>query len=197
MKMRTTLIALFIGFFTFAFTSVEEVVYTVDKQQSTINWLGRKVTGEHSGTIAISDGTLQLNGNNLSGGTFTIDMASLVNTDITDKEYNQQLVGHLKSDDFFSTEKHPKATFVIKKVRPLSKNQSQITGNLTIKGITNEVQFPATIQTKGNQLTAKAKIVVDRTKFDIKYGSGSFFDNLGDKAIDNEFELNVALVAAK
>lgn len=197
MRIKTTLIALFLGVFTFAFTTTEEVVYKVDKQQSSINWVGRKVTGEHSGTINFVDGNLQWNGNKLSGGSFEIDMASLANTDLTDEKYNQQLVGHLKSDDFFSTEKHPKAKFLITNVKPLAKNQSQITGKLTIKGITNEVQFPATIQASGNQLTAKAKIVVDRTKFDIKYGSDSFFDKLGDKAIDNEFDLNVTLVATK
>lgn len=195
--MKNTLIALFIGLLAFAFTTIEEVVYKVDQQQSSIHWVGRKVTGEHSGTINIADGKLHWNGNKLSGGSFEIDMASLANTDLTDESYNQQLVGHLKSDDFFSTEKYPKAKFVITNVQPLSENQSQVTGDLTIKGITNEVQFPATIQTNGNQLTANAKITVDRTKFDIKYGSGSFFDNLGDKAIDNEFELNVALVANK
>lgn len=195
MKTKTTLIALFLGLFAFAFTVVKETVYQVDPQQSKVTWVGRKVTGEHAGTIDLSSGKLIWNGEKLTGGSFEIDMASIANTDITDQEYNQKLVGHLKSDDFFATDKHPKATFVITKVTPLANNQFQVKGDLTIKGITKEVQFPATIQATEDQLSAKANIVVDRTLYDIRYGSGSFFDNLGDKAIDNNFELNVELVA--
>lgn len=197
MKQKITLIALFAGLLAFAFTTVKVEEYKVDTQQSKLNWIGRKVAGEHSGIISISDGKLLWSGNKLTGGSFEIDMASIINTDLADSDYNQQLIGHLKSDDFFSTDKHPKANFVITKVTPLAKNQSKVTGNLTIKGITKEVQFPATIQANGDQLEAKAKIVVDRTQFDIRYGSGSFFENLGDKAIDNEFELDVELIAKK
>lgn len=197
MSMKTTFIVLFIGLFAFAFNTTNDPEYKVDKQQSKLSWTGRKVTGEHSGTITISNGKLNWNGKSLTGGSFEIDMTSITNTDITDKSYNEQLVGHLKSEDFFSTEKFPKASFVITEVKPLAKNQSQVKGNLTLKGVTKEVQFPATIQTKGNQLLATAKIRIDRTQYGIRYGSGSFFDKLGDKAIDNEFELNVELVAQK
>ena len=195
--MKTLLIALFVGLFAFAFTAVKEIEYKVDNKQSKLGWVGRKVTGEHSGTINITDGKLNWNGKELTGGSFEVDMASISNTDITDQDSNQKLVGHLKSEDFFATEKHPKATFVITNVKPITKTQSQITGNLTIKGTTKQIQFPATIEAKGDELKANAKIVVDRTQYDIRYGSGSFFDNLGDKAIDNDFELNVALVAKK
>lgn len=197
MKTNTTLIALFVALFALAFTVVKEQEYKVDQQQSKIEWTGRKVTGEHTGTINVSNGKLSWDGKNLTGGSFEIDMATIVNTDITDQEYNTQLVGHLKSDDFFSTDKHPKARFVITKVTPLTKNQSKVQGDLTIKGITKAVEFPAIIKEEGKQLKATAKIVVDRTLYDIRYGSGSFFDNLGDKAIDNNFELNVNLVAKK
>ena len=190
----TSLLALLLGLFALAFTGVKSNEYVVDPQQSKINWVGRKVTGEHSGGISISQGKLIWNGKQLKGGSFEIDMNSITNTDITDKGYSDKLVGHLKADDFFATEKHPKANFVITSVTPQGQ-QSLVKGNLTIKGITKEVQFSATVQANGKQLTAKAKIMVDRTLFDIKYGSGSFFDNLGDKAIENEFELDVALVA--
>lgn len=197
MKTKTILIALFAGLFAFAFTVIKEAEYKVDLSQSKVNWTGRKITGEHSGTIKLTDGKLILDGDKLSGGSFTIDMASIKNTDITDAESGKDLEGHLKSEDFFATEKYPKARFVITKVSPSDNKQSQITGNLTIKGITKEVRFPATIQTEGDKVKATAKIVVDRTLFDIRYGSGSFFDDLGDKAIDNNFELNVALLAKK
>lgn len=198
MKLKTSsLLMLLVGLFALAFAPAPKTAYKVDTQKSTLSWVGRKVTGAHNGAISLAGGTLIWDGKNLKGGSFDIDMSSITNEDITDEGYNQKLVGHLKIDDFFSTDKHPKATFVITEVAPKTANQYLVKGNLTIKGITKEVQFPATVEAKGNQLTATAKILVDRTKYDIKYGSGSFFDNLGDKAIDNEFELNVALIATQ
>jgi polyisoprenoid-binding protein YceI len=198
MKTRTTSLFLVLaGLFALAFTTVASSEYQVDTQKSTISWIGRKVAGAHNGTIQIANGKLVWDGKALKGGTFTIDMTSMTCEDLTDEGYNQKLIGHLKSDDFFSTDKYPTATFVITNASHKAKDQYLVNGNLTIKGITKAVQFPATVQATGNQLKATAKILVDRTQFDIKYGSGSFFDDLGDKAIDNEFELNVALVANK
>jgi polyisoprenoid-binding protein YceI len=176
-------------------TGVQE--YKVDKTQSKLTWIGRKVTGEHTGSISIADGKLLSDGKAITGGSFDIDMASITCVDLTVQVYNKKLIGHLQSDDFFSTQKFPKATFVITKVTSLTKDQYNVKGNLTIKGITKELEFPATVQHTGNQIKAKAKIMVDRTKYDIKYGSGSFFDNLGDKAISDQFEMNIELVAAK
>ncbi|WP_345242720.1 YceI family protein [Nibrella saemangeumensis] len=173
------------------------VEYKADKQQTKISWLGKKVTGEHNGSINLADGKLTTKGNTIIGGLFTIDMSSITNADLTDAGYNQKLVGHLKSDDFFSTDKYPTSTLVLTKVTPTGKNQYKVNGDLTIKGIKKPVEFPATITMDGNQLRGKAKVIVDRTKYDIKYGSGSFFDNLGDKAINNDFELNIDLVASK
>lgn len=166
--------------------------YKVDAEKSKLVWIGKKVTGSHTGAITIAEGSLNVKSKKVTGGSFVLDMTS-----ITDIDKNERLVGHLKSDDFFSTEKHPKATFVITTITPAEKDQYTIKGNLTIKGITNEVAFPATIQNLGKQITAKAKILVDRTKFDIKFRSGNFFENLGDKAIEDNFELNVELVAAQ
>lgn len=171
--------------------------YKVNADQSTIAWTGKKVTGSHTGFVKISNGSLTLKDEKITAGTFEMDMSSITNTDLTDKGYNEKLVGHLKSDDFFSTTKYPKATFVVTKSSSKGNGNYDVTGNLTIKNITNEVTFPATIKADDKQLKASAKITVDRTKFDIKYGSGSFFDNLGDKAIDNNFILDVNLVAAK
>ena len=173
-----------------SFTPKDEV-YKIDTGKSKLTWIGKKVTGQHSGGINLAEGNLNVTSKKVTGGSFVIDMTS-----INDIDKNERLVGHLKSDDFFSTEKNPKATFVITTITG-NKDQYTIKGNLTIKGITNEVEFPATIQTMGNELTAKAKIIVDRTKFDIKFRSGNFFENLGDKAIEDNFELNVELVAAQ
>ncbi|WP_028978277.1 YceI family protein [Sporocytophaga myxococcoides] len=196
MKRNGLFIAVIFAFLAMAFTA-GTTEYKVDAKQSKVVWLGKKVTGEHTGGINIADGKLISNGKTFTGGSFTIDMNSVTCTDVADAAYNEKFVGHLKSDDFFSTAKFPKSTFVITKVTSTGKDQYNVKGNLTIKGITKELEFPATIQTVGNQIKAKAKIVVNRTLYDIKYGSGSFFDNLGDKAINDDFELNVDLVAAK
>src|SRR6478735_183684 len=169
---------------------VKEDVYRIDAEKSKLTWVGKKVTGQHSGGITLAEGSFTVKSKKVTGGSFVIDM-----TTITDVDKNERLVGHLKSDDFFSTEKNPKANFVITKITPVEKDQFTVKGNLTIKGITNEIEFAATIQPSGKQVTAKAKILVDRTKFDIKFRSGNFFENLGDKAIEDNFELNVELVA--
>jgi polyisoprenoid-binding protein YceI len=194
MKSSLTFILLLVGMFTLAF-KYKNIEYAVDKNQSKLTWIGRKVTGEHTGNIQLSEGKLITDGKVFKAGSFRIDMASLTNTDVNDEESRQKLLGHLKSDDFFATHKHAHATFVTTRVTPLGNEKYQVKGNLTIKGITKPISFPASVKVAGNEASAQAKIVVDRTKYDIKYGSGSFFDNLGDKAIDNEFELNVNLVA--
>ena len=169
--------------------------FKVDTKASTLTWVGKKITGQHTGAVPISTGELVSDGKLLKEGSFEIDVNALTVTDITDKDGNAKLVGHLKSDDFFGTTKFPKATFVISSVTPKSGNDYTVKGKLTIKGKTNEIEFPATIVHDAKKVTATAKIVVDRTKFDIRYGSKSFFDNLGDKAIYDEFELDLKLVA--
>ena len=171
--------------------------YKVDAEKSKLTWVGKKVTGEHTGTINVAEGSFTTKSNKVTGGSFAIDMTSIKDTDITNPSGQERLVNHLKSDDFFSSEKHPKATFVITKITSGEKDQYTVEGNLTIKGITNEIEFPATIQLVNGQVTAKAKILIDRTKFDIKFRSGNFFENLGDKVIDDNFELNVELVGTQ
>ncbi len=172
---------------------IKPVTYTVDAAKSTITWIGKKVTGSHNGTIALQSGTLAVNGKNVTGGTFTIDMNS-----IKDADGSAKLEGHLKADDFFGAAKFPTSTFVITKVAGSGANLT-VTGNLTIKGITKPLSFPATVtvNTDGTVSALAGKITVDRTKYDIRYGSKSFFDSIGDKAIDDNFELAVKLVAKK
>ena len=168
--------------------SVSAQTKKVDASASTINWVGKKVTGQHNGTVNLKDGALVFKGAKLVGGTFTVDMTSLTSTDLSG-EYQGKLNGHLKSEDFFGTEKFPTSTLVFKKIGAKAKNVYTVTADLTIKGITKPVTFDITVN--GN--TATTAFNVDRTKYDIKYGSGSIFDNLGDKAISDEFELAVAL----
>lgn len=178
-----------------ATSTKKATTYQVDKSQSKLNWTGKKVTGQHSGTINVADGKLDIENNVLKGGNFSLDTRSIAVTDIKDAGGNAKLVGHLKSEDFFGVEKYPSANFVITKVTPTGSGKYDVTGNLTIKGITNPITFPATVTVAGNKVSAKADIKVDRTKYNIRYGSKSFFEGIGDKAIYDEFDLAVELVA--
>ncbi|HTB99425.1 MAG TPA: YceI family protein [Ferruginibacter sp.] len=171
-------------------------VYQVDLVQSSLKWIGKKVTGEHIGNVKISNGSLTVNNNSIMGA-FDIDLSSITSTDVTDPASNAKLIGHLKSEDFFSVTKFPKASFVISTVKLKEKDQYDITGNLTIKGVTNPIAFLATIKIDANTVTATSKITIDRTKYDIKFRSTSFFSDLGDKAIDNNFILDLKLIANK
>jgi polyisoprenoid-binding protein YceI len=126
----------------------------------------------------------------LTGGKFVADLTSITNTDLTDKEYNGKLIGHLKSDDFFAVEKHPTATFVVTKATPKSAGVYEVTGDLTIKGITKPATFPVTVKTTATGAEATGTLVVDRSKYDIKYNSKSFFENLGDKMINDDFSVS-------
>ena len=166
----------------------------LDPAKSQIKWHGAKVTGSHNGTVPLKSGSVQVEGKDIKGGKFEIDMTKIKNDDLTDKSYNDKLVGHLKSDDFFGVDKHPTSTFEITKVKPLEGSADathEITGKLTIKGHTEEVTFPAKVSIEGKKATAQGKIKVDRTKYGIRYGSGKFFENLGDKMINDEFEIDL------
>ena len=172
---------------------IGDTVVKVDASKSKVTWLAKKVTGQHTGVIKVKSGNLKMNKGALSGGSFEIDMNSIECTDLQG-EYAGKLVGHLKSDDFFSSSRFPVAKLDITKVgRSSAANTYLVDANLNIKGISQPISFEAVV----NGTMATAKIMVDRTQFDIKYGSGSFFDNLGDKAIDNEFTLDVLLALAR
>jgi polyisoprenoid-binding protein YceI len=171
-----------------ATVSVSAQTKKIDAATSNIEWVGKKVTGQHNGTVNFKDGALVFKGKKLKGGTFTVNMTSLTATDIKG-EYQGKLNGHLKADDFFGTDKFPTATLVFKKIGAKATNVYTVTADLTIKGITKPVTFDITVN--GN--TATTAFNVDRTKYDIKYNSKSFFESIGDKAIYDEFELKVAL----
>ncbi|HEY8919181.1 MAG TPA: YceI family protein [Chitinophaga sp.] len=177
-------------------TAVKSTVFVVDKTNSSLTWTARKVTGQHTGSIRISSGTLELDNNQLQRGSFELDTRSITVTDLKDADSNAKLTGHLKSEDFFAVEKFPAANFTISSVTPVSGNQHTVTGKLTIKGITHDLSFPATVVINGSKLSAKASVKIDRTKYDIKFRSKSFFENLGDKAIYDDFDLDIALLAS-
>jgi polyisoprenoid-binding protein YceI len=174
------------------------VALKIDTKASAFNWLGKKFTGEHNGTIGIQGGSLVVNGGKLAGGEFTIDMKSIKCLDLTDAGYNAKLVGHLTSPDFFDVAKYPTATLKIKKATVKSGTNYDVTGDLTINGVTQQITFPAVVSIdKSGATTATAKFEVDRTKFGSKYASKAFFDTIGDKMIYDNFQVDVKIVAAK
>ncbi|MFD2785447.1 YceI family protein [Hymenobacter rubripertinctus] len=175
--------------------------YALQPQLSTLGWLGKKVTGEHNGTMQFREGDVLVRGSQIVGGTFAVDMNSLKVEDLKEQEYNAKLVGHLRSEDFFSIDKNPTSTFKITSVTPLKGdakgNNATINGDLTIKGITQKISFPAKAGVKGGVASATGVATIDRTKFDIKYGSKSFFESIGDKAIMDDFTLSFNVIAKK
>ncbi len=171
-----------------SFTTIGGNKKEIKIDKSEVVWKGYKVTGSHEGNIAIQSGSLTFEDEKLTGGEFVIDMTTINSTDL-EGEYKGKLEGHLKSDDFFGVENHPTATLVFKDVTASGKNAYEVSGDLTIKGKINPIVF--TISIYGSKATASLK--VDRTKYDVKYGSTSFFDGLKDKAIYDEFDLVVDL----
>lgn len=170
-----------------AFTvAVEKKEVKLD--QSKVTWKGYKVTGSHHGSIALKSGHLLFEEGKLSGGEFVADVTTLNSEDLTG-EYKGKLEGHLKSPDFFGVETYPEAKLVFTKVVAKGKNSYEATADLTIKDVTKSVSFPISIY--GSKATATLKI--DRTDYGLKYGSASFFDSIGDKAIYDEFDLVVDL----
>jgi polyisoprenoid-binding protein YceI len=162
---------------------------TVDPAKSSVQWEGGKlVGGSHSGLIQIKSGTLEVGNNTLNSASFVIDMTSMTNTDL-DETYGQKLVGHLMSDDFFGVEKFPEASLSIMSASQFVDGKSQVLASVTIKGHKEQIEFE--VVRKGNVF--EAEIVLDRAKFDVRYGSGSFFDDLGDDLILDAFTMNIRL----
>jgi len=162
---------------------------TADAAKTSLLWLGEKVTGEHNGTISLKNGSMVYQNNKIVSGEFYVDMAT-----IKDADGSERLEGHLKSDDFFGVAKFPLSKLVITGSDSFEKGTATVRGNLTIKDVTNPVEFKATIQKKDDGTWFYANIIIDRSKYNIRYGSGSFFDNLGDKLIYDEFKLRVSLL---
>ena len=168
-------------------TASAQTTKKVDASKSKVLWLAKKVGGQHSGDIALKEGALVFNGKKLVGGNFVVDMKTINTTDLQG-EYKGKLDGHLKADDFFAVEKFPTSTLVFKSIGAKASNTYTVTADLTIKGIT----APVTFDIVANKGVANATVMVDRTKYDIKYASKNF-GALADKAIDDEFELKVSL----
>jgi polyisoprenoid-binding protein YceI len=193
--MKKIILPTLLAVITMAFTLATN--YTVDTGASNIVWKGYKVTGEHSGNVKLKNGTLTMTDGKLTGGSFEVDMTSITCTDMQG-EYADKLVGHIKSEDFFGVDKYPTAKYVITKAIPTdSKGNYKLVGNMTIKWTTKEVKFNANVSEANGVVTATGKMTIDRSDYEVKYGSGSFFDGLGDKTIYDDFDLNISLSAKK
>lgn len=190
---------LMIAVMTFAL-NVNAETLKLDTKASSIEWKGTKKIGNfHSGNVAVKDGQIDTNEKNeIIGGTVTVDMTKITNADLAaDPDSQKKLVGHLSSADFFDVAKYPTATFKISSVTRKGKDHI-VKGDLTIKGKTNPVEFPAKIETTATTATAGVKMKIDRTKWDIKYGSGNYFKELtADKIINNDIEFVLKLSAKK
>lgn len=189
---------LFAATYSFVVSSQDiQIKYVADPTTSKIEWTGKKLTGEHYGEIKLASGELIFTKQKISGGSFEMDMASINCTDITDVKSNKRLVDHLKSEDFFSVKRYPRSHFAVVSVSCKSDNECNITGDLTIKDKTNSITFLAKLLRENEKIIAKATMTFDRSKYDIKFGSQSFFENLGDKLVYDDVDISISLTLNK
>ena len=202
MKKAILLTVTLAAFILMAFTgkNLHTEVYKVDTKLSSLEWYAEKVNGKHNGTIMFSGGEISNDHGKLSA-TFEVDMTSIACADLTG-EYKTKLENHLKSDDFFGSVKYPKAIFSTTSITPIKDAKEggfthTVKANLTIKDKTNEISFDAVIKMEGNKIACLGTAVVDRSKFDVKYGSKTFFPDIADKMIYDEFKLKFTVVAVR
>ncbi len=166
-----------------------------DASATVIDWKGDKIVGsEHVGTIDLKSGWLSVDGNVITGGEFIVDMSSIKNSDVKDEKMRERLVGHLKSDDFFGVETYPHSKLVITGSTRTSDGKLLVKGSLTIKEATHPVEFTVTESKSGDALTYTAPLTFDRSLYNVRFGSGKFFANLGDNTINDDIKLTVKLV---
>jgi polyisoprenoid-binding protein YceI len=193
MKLITTLILSLAAVFSL---TENPAPATVNKAESQIRWEASKVTGTHWGYVPIKNANLDVAGGKITGGSFDMDMVNLTVEDLKEEPSKGNLTKHLKSDDFFSVEKFNTSTFKITEAKSSNGTDYTISGTLTIKGISQPISFPAKVTMAGGKMTATGQITFDRTKYDIKFRSGNFFENLGDRMIYDDVKLDVKLVAS-
>jgi polyisoprenoid-binding protein YceI len=174
-------------------TSLMAQNYKVNGEKSTVKWVGKKIGKQHNGTVGLKEGSFKIEDNRFVSGTFIIDLNVMTDESSSDPLKPSRLVGHLKSDDFFNVEKYPEAKLEIIGSEPFEKGESKVKGNLTIRGITHPLEFK--VLQKGAIFSSS--LVFDRSIYDVKYGSGKIFQDLGDKAIQDEIAIDVSLVAER
>ena len=166
----------------------------VDMKESVVTWRGSSVQGAHTGYVYVSKGELILENGKFTRGTVEVDMSTIEDHD---HRSDNNLIKHLKDPDFFDVKKFPFSSIDITTVTSIHDENEEITGNLTIKGITHMVRFPAQIEIKDGIVRANGKLVIDRTRWDVRYNSGKFYDNLADKTISDSIEFHIQIVARK
>ena len=171
----------------------ETSLYLVDIVNSEIKWIGKKITSSHEGTIRLSSGKIKMNGNHVQSAELIVDMTTIQNTDIENEKYRKKLNGHLRNEDFFNVEKYSTSVLKINNSQKLEDSNFRFFGELTIKGITHPVEFDGIIEKNEDILSANIKLIFDRTLWGIKYGSGKFFDDLGDRMILDNIELKITI----
>lgn len=182
-----------------AISSIDKGTYELNKEESVVTWYGEKVVGGgHSGTIKISSGNFVLAENGAASGEFTIDMNTIESDENIDN-----LEKHLRSDDFFAVTTHPTGKFVLKNVVPSSEagaveGRYIFSGDLTLKGITKPVSFTATLTSdEAGNVYAKGSFAINRADWEVKFGSASFFSDLGDKVIRDAVNIGLDLKGKK
>jgi polyisoprenoid-binding protein YceI len=176
--------------------------YTIDCEQSRVEWTGRNLTGSHTGTIKLLNGTIAVANDRATHGAFTIDMRSIEDADIADLSMRGLLISHLKSDDFFDVDHFPTAEFRLSAIRPIEgvtpgSPNSEVSGELTMKGVTRELTFPAVIGPAADgRIAAEAHFDIDRTKWNVLYGSGKFYEKLGKHLVHDNVTVGLKLIAA-
>jgi polyisoprenoid-binding protein YceI len=193
--MKKTGMLLVIAMISFS-TLIAQKTYVADNEATRIDWKGNKIIGsEHIGTIDLQSVWLSLDEGVITGGEFIVDMKSITDTDLKDETMRAKLEGHLKSDDFFGVEKYPVSKLVITEGTKFTGGTATVMGNLTIKEATHPVSFTVAVSESGagDMMTYTAAITFDRSLYNVRFGSGKFFSNLGDNAIKDEIMLEIKL----
>ena len=176
----------------------EAGTYSLLIDDSELSWIGTELsTKTHTGTIDFTDGTIVVDSDNTISGNVKINMSTINVTDLQGRS-KEMLERHLRSSDFFEVESFSEAkfSFISKSFDKLS-NQISFVGDLTIKDITNPISFNATLLETSPSLKAKAVLSFDRSKYNVRFRSGNFFENLGDKLILDDIDVNISLVTKK
>ena len=168
--------------------------FKIQKSGSSVNWTGKKVLGLHTGSIDVAEGYVEITDNQLTGGEIQIDMTSIAITDIEDKKTSNEFLDHLLSTDFFAVDQFKTAKLTITRASKTDNGKFKVDGALAIKDISHPVSFTATIDIFTDYLHSLCEIVIDRTLYNIRYGSGKFIANLGDKLIYDDFILQFKLI---
>ena len=177
-------------------SSIYAESYTLDKKKSSVEWYATKVTGKHNGTIDIKSASFKGSKGSYEAEVL-MSMNSITVLDVKDPKYNAKLTRHLKSDDFFGADKYPVSRLIITSTKKKAGSNYQVSGKLTIRDKTQDISFPARIDFDSTGFKAEGTLTIDRSKYDVKYGSGSFFKGLGDKLIHDEFKIKFKINAVR